>query len=191
MNDSACDLVLWLQSLITRELTRRQRAGKRRHIRQRVLVRPVEAVADAAPAAAVVETRPESRAVALLKSTGLYLAAPFCALACMVATVFVMLGTLGWMAIRPLAKRLGAAVPFLRNVGLFLAASFVGLAYVIAFPFVGAGMLLSRATRALLKRPRREQSDAVPSQGADWAPHPHAIDPYQEGGRLGASPACG
>jgi CheY-like chemotaxis protein len=116
------------------------------------LLASVEAVAEAAPAAAVVEARPESRAVALLKSTGLYLAAPFCALAYMVATVFVMLGTLGWMAIRPVAKRLGAIIPFLKNVGLFLAAPFVGLAYIIAFPFVGAGVLLWHAAKALRKR---------------------------------------
>jgi CheY-like chemotaxis protein len=117
---------------------------------------PAEAVADAGTAvAAIEEARPENRAVAVLKSTGLYLAAPFCALAYMVATAFVMLGALGWMAIRPLTKPLAPILPFLKNVGLFLAAPFVGLAYVIAFPFVGAAVLLSRATRALLKRPGR------------------------------------
>jgi len=112
---------------------------------------PVEAVVEAGPAA-VVEARPESRAVAVLKSTGLYLAAPFCALAYMVATACVMLGTLGWMAARPLAKRLEAIIPFLKNVGLFLAAPFVGLAYAIAFPFVGAGVLLWHAAKALRRR---------------------------------------
>lgn len=112
---------------------------------------PVEAVAEAGPAAAV-EARSESRAVAALKTTGLYLAAPFCALAYMVATAGVMLGTLVWMAARPLAKRLGAIIPFLKNVGLFLAAPFVGLAYAIAFPFVGAGVLLWHAAKALRRR---------------------------------------
>ena len=112
---------------------------------------PVEAVVEAGPAAAV-EALPESRAAAVLKSAGLYLAAPFCALAYMVATAAVMLGTLGWMAVRPLAMRLGGIVPFLKNVGLFLAAPFVGLAYVVAFPFVGAGLLLWHAAKALTKR---------------------------------------
>jgi hypothetical protein len=73
----------------------------------------------------------------------------------MVATVFVMFGTLAWTVVRPVATRLAPIAPFLKNVGLFLAAPFVGLVYVIAFPFVGAGMLLTRATQALLKRPRR------------------------------------
>jgi hypothetical protein len=70
----------------------------------------------------------------------------------MVATACVMLGTLGWMAARPLAKRLEAIIPFLKNVGLFLAAPFVGLAYAIAFPFVGAGVLLWHAAKALRRR---------------------------------------
>jgi CheY-like chemotaxis protein len=119
------------------------------------LFAPAVAVAVAVPAA-VVEGRPESRAIGVLKSAGLYLAAPFCALAYMVATAGVMLGTLGWMAARPLAKRLGAIVPFLKNVGLFLAAPFVGLAYAIAFPFVGAGVLLWHAAKALKSRPGAE-----------------------------------
>jgi CheY-like chemotaxis protein len=130
-------------------------ARKAQHEPAAALLTPVEAVAVAVPATVTVEARSESRAIAVMKSAGLYLAAPFCALAYMVATVFVMLGTLAWTVVRPVAKRLAPIAPFLKNVGLFLAAPFVGLVYVIAFPFVGAGMLLSRATRALLKRPRR------------------------------------
>ena len=113
---------------------------------------PVEAVAEAKPAAAAGEARPEYRAVALLKSTGLFLAAPFFGLAYIVAMPFIMLGVLAWMAVRPLAKRLRPIIPFLKNAGLFFAAPFVGLAYVIAFPFVGAGLLLWRAAKALRKR---------------------------------------
>jgi len=120
------------------------------------LLAPVEAPAEAKPAVVASEARAENRAVTVLKTVGLYLAAPFCALAYMVATAFVMLGTVAWIAVRPLATRLRPITPFLKNVGLFFAAPFVGLAYVIAFPFVGAGILLSRATSALLKRPRRE-----------------------------------
>ncbi len=112
-------------------------------------------MAEAKPAAAG-EARPENRAVALLKSTGLFLAAPFIGLAYIVAMPFVMLGALAWMGVRPLARRLRPIIPFLKNVGLFLAAPFVGLAYVIAFPFVGAGLLLWRAAKALRKRSAEE-----------------------------------
>ena len=115
----------------------------------------VESVAEAGPAA-VGEARPDERTVALLKSTGLFLAAPVIGLAYIVALPFFMLGALAWMAVRPLAKRFRAAIPFLKNVGLFLAAPFVGLAYVIAFPFVGAGLLLWRAAKALRKRSATE-----------------------------------
>jgi CheY-like chemotaxis protein len=112
---------------------------------------PVEAVAEAKPAAAG-EARPENRAVALTKSMGLLLAAPFIGLAYIVAMPFVMLGALAWMGVRPLATRLRPIIPFLKNAGLFFAAPFVGLAYVIAFPFVGAGLLLWRAAKALRTR---------------------------------------
>ena len=117
-------------------------------------VRPVaEAgpVAEARPAAAG-EAPPENRAVALLKSTGLFLAAPFVGLAFIVAMPFVLLGTLAWMVVQPLAQRLRPIAPFLKNVGLFFAAPFVGLAYIIAFPFIGAGVLLWNAAKALKKR---------------------------------------
>ena len=113
------------------------------------------AVAEARPTAAG-EASPESRAVALLKSTGLFLAAPFVGLAYIIAMPFVLLGALAWMAVQPLAKRLRAITPFLKNAGLFFAAPFVGLAYVIAFPFVGAGVLLWRAAKALRKRSEAE-----------------------------------
>lgn len=111
---------------------------------------PVEAVAEAEAKPVVAgEARPENRAVALLKSTGLFLAAPFVGLAYIVAMPFIMLGALAWMGVRPI-------IPFLKNVGLFFAAPFVGLAYVIAFPFVGAGLLLWRAAKALRKRSAEE-----------------------------------
>jgi CheY-like chemotaxis protein len=116
-----------------------------------VLLAPVEAVA-AVPAAVAVEALPESRAIAFMKSAGAYLAAPFCALAYMVATAFVMVGTLAWTVVRPAATRLAPIAPFLKNVGLFLAAPFVGLVYVMAFPFVGAGLLLWHAVKALRRR---------------------------------------
>lgn len=108
----------------------------------------VRPVAEARPAAAG-EAPPENRAVALLKSTGLFLAAPFVGLAFIVAIPFVLLGTLAWMVVQPLAQRLRPIAPFLKNVGLFFAAPFVGLAYIIAFPFIGAGVLLWNAAKAL------------------------------------------
>jgi len=117
---------------------------------------PVEAVAEAKPAAAAGDARLENRAIALLKSTGLLLAVPFVGLAYIVTMPFIMLGALAWMGVRPLATRLRPIIPFLKNVGLFFAAPFVGLAYVIAFPFVGAGFLLWRAAKALRNRSAEE-----------------------------------
>jgi len=119
------------------------------------LLAPVAEVAETMPVAAV-DVSPESRAVTVLKSTALFLASPLVGLAYIVAMPFVLLGTLGWMAVRPFAKRLGAIVPFLKNAGLFLAAPFVGLTYVIAFPFVVTGMLLWRGAKALRKRSTTE-----------------------------------
>jgi CheY-like chemotaxis protein len=116
---------------------------------------PVAPVAEATPAAAA-EALPENRAVAVLKSTGLFFAAPVIGLAYIVALPFIVLGALAWTAVGPLAKRIGAAVPFLKNAGLFFAAPFVGLAYVIAFPFVGAGLLIWHAAKALIKRSAAE-----------------------------------
>jgi len=116
---------------------------------------PVEAAPEAMPAASGIAPA-ESRAVTLLKSTGLMLAAPFIGLVYVVAMPFAMLGVLAWMALRPLAMRLRAIVPFLKNAGLFFAAPFVGLAYVIAFPFIGAGLLFWHAAKSLRKRSTRE-----------------------------------
>jgi CheY-like chemotaxis protein len=119
------------------------------------LLAPVAAVAETRPVAAV-DVAPENRAITLLKSVGLFLAAPFVGLAYIVAMPFVLLGALGWMAVESFAKRLRAILPFLKNAGLFLAAPFVGLTYVIAFPFVVTGMLLWRGVKALRKRPPAE-----------------------------------
>jgi CheY-like chemotaxis protein len=116
---------------------------------------PVEAAAEARTAAPG-EAPARNRAVTLLKSTGLFLAAPFIGLAFIVALPFAMLGVIVWMAARPFAKRLRGIVPFLKNVGLFFAAPFVGLAYAIAFPFIGAGLLLWHAVRTRSKRAGRE-----------------------------------
>jgi len=112
---------------------------------------PEEPAAQAVPAAAA-----EERAVSLLKSTGMALAAPLIGLAYVVALPFVGLGALAWRAVRPLANRLGAVVPFLKNAGLLLAAPFIGLAYAIAFPFIAAGLLLWRAVKAFGKHSKQQ-----------------------------------
>jgi CheY-like chemotaxis protein len=121
---------------------------------------PAPAAMPAAPAMPLAPAEPEaalavhekSRAVRLLKSAGMMVAAPLIGLACVVVLPFVGLGVLAWMAALPVARRLARMAPFLKNAGLFLAAPFIGLAYAVAFPFIGAGLLLWHAAKALGER---------------------------------------
>lgn len=113
-----------------------------------------------APAAAppvAAEPAAGNRGMALAKSIGMLLAAPFIGLAYVIALPLVIVGAAAWMALKPLARPARAALPFLRNAGLFFAAPFVGLLYVVAFPFIGAGMLIHRAYKNLTERPARQE----------------------------------
>jgi CheY-like chemotaxis protein len=130
-------------------------AGKPRVAPAAAPVPAAEPAVEAAPLEAG-EATAGRRPLAVLKATGMLLAAPLVGLAYVVALPFVGLGALAWLAAKPLARRLRTIVPFLKNVGLFLAAPFVGLAYVVAFPFIGAALLVWRAIKGLSRRPTEE-----------------------------------
>lgn len=89
-----------------------------------------------------------------LKNVALFFAAPFVALAYIVAFPFVGLGMLAWIGGKALMTH-GLARKFARlarNVGLFLAAPFIGLAYVVILPLAGLAMLAWMGGKALIRR---------------------------------------
>jgi len=92
-------------------------------------------------------------AVTFIKNVALFFAAPFIALAYIIALPFIGIGMLAWMGGRALMKygvvRKTAVV--VKNVGLFIAAPFIGLAYVIGFPFVALAIMTYMGVRALKK----------------------------------------
>lgn len=108
-----------------------------------------EAAVLPAPAEVVLaETAEEIKAEAAgigmaVKNIALFLAAPFIALAYVIALPFVGLGILAVLAARA-AARSGAVATIghaLGKVGLFLAAPFIALAYVVLFPLIGLVVL--------------------------------------------------
>jgi CheY-like chemotaxis protein len=107
---------------------------------------PVEAAAvEAAPL-------PERATVAgVAKNILLFLAAPFFALAYIIALPFVGLGILAVLAVRAAARNetMAAIGLALKKIGLFIAAPFIALAFVIALPFVGLAMLAWAGTVAV------------------------------------------
>jgi hypothetical protein len=91
----------------------------------------------------------------LVKTAGMFLAAPFIALAYVIALPFIGLYHFAKMALEAYAKRVPAADStlkivrlLLKNIGLFFAAPFIALAYVIALPFVGMYMFSKLAMEA-------------------------------------------
>jgi CheY-like chemotaxis protein len=101
-------------------------------------------------------TRLTARIVA--KTVAMLIAAPFIALAYIIALPFIGIYQFAKLALEAYAKRypaagkLGIAARFLKNVGLFLVSPFIALAYVIALPFVGFFMFAKLAMEALAKR---------------------------------------
>jgi len=89
-------------------------------------------------------------ALAAVKNVTLFVAAPFVALAYIVAFPLVGLGMIAWYAARAAAKyEMARKVGRLaRNVGLLVAAPFVALGYVVLFPFVGLAMLAWMGAKA-------------------------------------------
>jgi len=92
---------------------------------------------------------------AMVKTIGMFLAAPFIGLAYAVALPVIGIYYLAKLALEAFAKsapaingKLKKAMGLLKNIGLFFAAPFIALGYVIALPFVGFFMLSRLAMEA-------------------------------------------
>ena len=103
--------------------------------------------------AKITETPKKERS--LVKTASMFLAAPFIALAYVIALPFIGLYHIAKIALEAYAKRVPAADStlkivrlLLKNIGLFFAAPFIALAYVIALPFVGMYMFSKLAMEA-------------------------------------------
>jgi hypothetical protein len=86
-----------------------------------------------------------------LRNITLFVAAPFVALAYVIAFPFVGLVMLAWFAARAAAKH-----PAVRTAGLIVGAPLIALAYVVLFPFVGLALLAWIGGRALMAREPEE-----------------------------------
>lgn len=84
----------------------------------------------------------------IAKNVALFFAAPFIALAYVVAMPLVGLGTIAWFA----AKALVEKVPATKFIALTIAAPFIGLAFVVAMPFVGLGAMAWTGMKAFANR---------------------------------------
>jgi CheY-like chemotaxis protein len=115
------------------------------------------AVAAAVPAAAEAPQVEAEVSESALKNIALFLAAPFIALAYVIALPFVGLGLLAVMAVRAAAKRtsirtIGLA---LKTAVLIVSAPFIALAYIVVFPFIGLALMAWIGGRALIGRGAR------------------------------------
>ena len=110
-------------------------------------------VAEAAVVAMPVEA-PAPMKENRLKNIALFFAAPFVALAYIIAMPFVGIGMVAYFAAKAAGKNATVAklARVARNIGLFLAAPFIALAYVVLFPFVGLAMLIWMGGRAFADR---------------------------------------
>ena len=91
----------------------------------------------------------------MVKTIGMFLAAPFIGLAYVIALPIIGIYHLAKLALEAYAKRVPAingklkkAMVMAKNIGLFFAAPFVALGYVIALPFVGFFMIMKLAMEA-------------------------------------------
>ncbi|MGB7453588.1 MAG: hypothetical protein WBM36_15795 [Lysobacterales bacterium] len=91
----------------------------------------------------------------MVKTIGMFLAAPFIGLAYVIALPIIAIYHLAKLALEAYAKRVPAingkpkkAMVMVKNIGLFFAAPFVALVYVIALPFVGFFMITRLAMEA-------------------------------------------
>ncbi len=110
---------------------------------------PQVAVAAAPELATVGEEIEGTNIALLLKNVGMFLAAPFLALAFFILFPFVGLTMLAWTGGKAWLNRKVVSekrpstgiVLFLKNAGMFFAAPFLALAYFTLFPLVGLVML--------------------------------------------------
>jgi CheY-like chemotaxis protein len=89
-----------------------------------------------------------------VKNIALFFAAPFVALAYIIAFPFVGLGMLAWIGIKATARtKTGSmATGIAKNVGLSVSAPLIALAYIILFPFIGIALLVRTAFLAYRSR---------------------------------------
>ena len=95
----------------------------------------------------------------MVKTIGMFLAAPFIGLAYVIALPIIGIWQLAKLALEAYAKRVPTgsakvrkALVTVKNIGLFFAAPFVALAYGIALPLVGLVMISKLAIEAHEKR---------------------------------------
>lgn len=91
----------------------------------------------------------------LVKTVAMFFAAPFIALAYIIAMPFIGIFFIAKLALEVSVKRfpslngrLKKAAVLARNIGLFFASPFIALAYVAALPFVGMVMFSKLAMEA-------------------------------------------
>jgi len=84
----------------------------------------------------------------LAKFAGMFIAAPFIALAYIIALPFIGFYQIAKLAHKAYKKNHPSAARFARNVALFFASPFIALGYVIALPFVGFFMFAKLAKEA-------------------------------------------
>lgn len=94
---------------------------------------------------AAVPVTVEEKYTSVAKGIALFLAAPFIALAYLLALPVVGLGVLAWIAAKALAER----IPVVKTIALTIAAPFIGLAFILAGPVVGLGALVWVGSRSL------------------------------------------
>ena len=121
--------------------------------REALAATAVMAEAAAQPAAAEVPVAEPVARESALKNILLFLAAPFIALAYVIALPFVGLGALAVLAVQAAAKKhmMKAVGKALKTIALFVLAPFIGLAYVVLLPFIGLAMLAWMGGRALVR----------------------------------------
>ncbi|HEY5774770.1 MAG TPA: response regulator [Xanthomonadales bacterium] len=118
---------------------------------------PIASDEEVIVAAKPADVRKNTRTLA--KTITMTFAAPFIALAYVIALPFIGFYQIAKLAIEAYAKKhptaagkLRIAGRFVKNVGLFLVSPFIALAYVIALPFVGFFMFTKLALEAHAKR---------------------------------------
>ncbi len=97
---------------------------------------------------AAVPVTAEEKRNSVAKGIALFLAAPFIALAYLLALPLVGCGALVWIAAKALAER----VPAVKTIALAVAAPFVGLAFILATPVLGLGILARLGAASLAVR---------------------------------------
>jgi hypothetical protein len=97
---------------------------------------------------AAVPVTSEEKRTSVAKGIALFLAAPFIALAYLLALPLVGCGALVWIAAKALAQK----VPVVKTIALAVAAPFIGLAFILATPVLGLGVMARLGAASLAAR---------------------------------------